>query len=200
VLLAYKVEPLIALLAAILLTPIGAVLAVLIVLLSRQPPLIRHRRVGWRGNELHLLKFRTMWSGGGRAARFSVIEDLPDVHPAVKCKQDARITSSFAAWCRRYSLDELPQLVHIIRGEMSFVGPRPITRTELDAYYGRYKAEVLSLRPGLTGLWQVMGRNTLTYSQRRRLDVLLVRRVSPRLFVAILLRTVPCVLRGYGAY
>ena len=98
------------------------------------------------------------------------------------------------------SLDEMPQLVHVIRGEMSLVGPRPITRAELDAYYGNAAAEVLSLRPGITGLWQVMGRNRLTYAQRRRLDLWLVRRASPRLFFAILARTVPRVLSGRGAY
>jgi lipopolysaccharide/colanic/teichoic acid biosynthesis glycosyltransferase len=141
-----------------------------------------------------------MWRRGARAGRFSIVEDLPDIPPGLKRKEDERVTSPFAAWCRRYSLDELPQLVHIIRGEMSFVGPRPITRSELDVYYGSYAPEVLSLRPGLTGLWQVMGRNRLTYSQRRRLDILLVRRASPRLFLTILFRTVPCVFRGYGAY
>jgi lipopolysaccharide/colanic/teichoic acid biosynthesis glycosyltransferase len=118
----------------------------------------------------------------------------------VKTECDRRISSSFAAWCRRHSLDEIPQLVHIVRGEMSFVGPRPITRAELDAHYEDCAPEVLSLRPGLTGLWQVMGRNRLTYAQRRRLDLLLVRRASPRFFLAILIRTIRCVLRGYGAY
>ena len=196
----YKLEPLVALLAAILMAPVAAVIAVVIVALSGQSPLVRHRRVGWKGEDLWLLKFRTMWTPGDRARPFVVIEDLPETCPIVKLKSDCRISSPFAAWCRRYSLDEIPQLIHIIRGEMSFVGPRPITRAELDEHYEQYASEVLSLRPGLTGLWQVLGRNRLTYAQRRRLDLLLVRRASPRFFIAILIRTIPCVLRGYGAY
>lgn len=196
----YKLEPFIALVALILLAPVAAAIAVAIVILSRESPLVRHRRVGWRGEDLKLIKFRSMWGGERRAGRIAAIEDLPETAHTIKEERDHRVTSRFAAWCRRHSLDEIPQLAHIIRGEMSFVGPRPITRAELDQYYGPSAPEVLSLRPGLTGLWQVMGRNRLSYSQRRRLDVLLVRRASPQLFVAILIRTIPCVLRGYGAY
>lgn len=196
----YTLEPFIALLAAILVAPVAAVIAVVIIALSGQSPLVRHRRVGWKGEELWLLKFRSMWTPADRARPFMAIENLPETSTILKLKSDRRITSSFAAWCRRYSLDEIPQLIHIIRGEMSFVGPRPITRVELNEYYDRCASEVLSLRPGLTGLWQVMGRNRLTYAQRRRLDLLLVRRASPRFFLAILIRTIPCVLRGHGAY
>jgi exopolysaccharide production protein ExoY len=196
----YRLEPFIALLAAILVAPAAAAIGVVIIVLSRQSPLVRHRRVGWRGEDLGVLKFRTMWTPGDPPRPFAAIEDLPETTTILKVKSDRRITSPFAAWCRRYSLDEIPQLVHIIRGEMSFVGPRPITRVELDEHYDQCASEVLSLRPGLTGLWQVMGRNRLTYAQRRRLDLLLVRRASPRFFLAILIRTIPCVLRGYGAY
>jgi exopolysaccharide production protein ExoY len=196
----YRLEPFVALLAAILVAPVAAAIGVVIIALSRQSPLVRHRRVGWKGEDLWLLKFRTMWTPGDRASPLAAIEDLPETSVIAKVKSDRRITSPFAAWCRRYSLDEIPQLIHIIRGEMSFVGPRPITRSELDEHYEECASQVLSLRPGLTGLWQVMGRNRLTYAQRRRLDLLLVRRASPRFFLAILIRTIPCVLRGYGAY
>jgi exopolysaccharide production protein ExoY len=195
----YALEPFFALLLAIAAAPFGILLALAIVVLSRRSPLVRHRRVGWRGEELGVLKFRTMWRRGD-PGRIRAIEDLPETACFVKAAADDRVTSRFAQWCRRMSLDEMPQLVHVIRGEMSLVGPRPITRAELDAYYGNAAAEVLSLRPGITGLWQVMGRNRLTYAQRRRLDLWLVRRASPRLFFAILARTVPRVLSGRGAY
>ena len=179
-------------------SPLALTVALVIALLSRRSPLVRHRRVGWKGEELRVLKFRTMWTPGA-PGRFRAIEDLPEMTCFVKLPNDRRITSRFAHWCRRTSLDEIPQLLHVICGTMSFVGPRPITRAELELYYGDAAEEVLSLRPGITGLWQVMGRNRLSYAQRRRLDLCLVRRASPRLFFAILIRTVPRVLSGSGA-
>ncbi len=120
--------------------------------------------------------------------------------PASKSNNDPRVVSRFAAICRRYSLDEIPQLFHVARGQMSFVGPRPITREELDRYYGPHAAEVLQLRPGITGLWQVLGRNRLSYARRMKLDILLVRRASPNLYFWILWRTVPKVVCGYDAF
>jgi exopolysaccharide production protein ExoY len=196
----YSVEPAVALLLAVAVAPLAMAVGLILAILSRRSPLIRHRRLGWRGEELRVLKFRTMWRAGAPPGPLLAIEDLPEENHFDKTPADERISSPFAAWCRRYSLDELPQLVHILSGRMSFVGPRPITRAELEVFYGPCSAEVLSLRPGLTGLWQVLGRNRLSYRQRRRLDLWLVRRASPRLFAAILLRTVPRVLRGSGAY
>lgn len=195
----YAMEPFFALLLTLLITPLALMIAVVIVVLSRRSPLVRHRRVGWKGEELRVLKFRTMWTRG-EPARFRPIEDLPEMSLFLKTRDDYRVSSRFALWCRRTSLDEIPQFLHVICGKMSFVGPRPITRTELDLHYGSAAKEVLSLRPGLTGLWQVMGRNRLSYAQRRRLDLWLVRRASPRLFFAILIRTIPRVLSRSGAY
>jgi lipopolysaccharide/colanic/teichoic acid biosynthesis glycosyltransferase len=146
-----------------------------------------------------MLKFRTMWENGVPDRYSAFVEDVSDSVPASKQRTDPRVVSKFAAICRRYSLDEIPQLYHVARGQMSFVGPRPITRDELDRHYGPHLAEVLQLRPGLTGLWQVMGRSRLTYSRRMKLDLILVRRASPSLYFWILMRTVPIVVRGYDA-
>lgn len=118
----------------------------------------------------------------------------------MKCADDPRITSRFAAFCRRHSLDELPQLLHVVRGEMSIIGPRPITAGELDEYYGSSAQEILSVRPGLTGLWQVRGRSRLSYARRRRLDSLLVRRGSLRLRLYILRRSIGSVFTGRDAW
>jgi exopolysaccharide production protein ExoY len=183
-------EPVAAAVALLLLLPVLIVVAAAITSLSRRSPLIRHTRVGWRGETLAMWKFRTMWAAG----------DAVDYDPTVKSADDPRVTSRFAAWCRRTSIDELPQLFHVVRGQMSFVGPRPITRVEIDRFYGDCAAELLSLRPGLTGLWQLMGRNRLSYAKRRELDLLLVRRASAGLYFSILLKTVPKVLTGTGAY
>jgi exopolysaccharide production protein ExoY len=186
----YMFEPIAAAVALVLLLPVLIVVAAAIIVLARRSPLIRHTRVGWRGETLAMWKFRTMWGAG----------EALDFDPTVKTADDPRITSRFAAWCRRTSIDELPQLFHVLRGQMSFVGPRPITRLEIDTFYGDCAEELLSLRPGLTGLWQLMGRNRLSYATRRELDLLLVRRASAGLYFSILLKTVPRVLTGTGAY
>jgi lipopolysaccharide/colanic/teichoic acid biosynthesis glycosyltransferase len=110
------------------------------------------------------------------------------------------VASSFSAFCRRHSLDELPQLIHVALGEMSLVGPRPITSAELDEHYRGCIQEVLSVKPGITGLWQLMGRNRLTYAQRRRLDLFLVRRAGLGLYLRVLLHAVPVTLSADGAY
>jgi len=195
----YKAEPIAAALALIVTLPLAVAIGLAIAILSGRSPLIRHGRVGWRGVPLPMLKFRTMWEKGLPRNYSTLIEDVADAIPASKREGDPRVVSTFAAFCRRYSLDEIPQLYHVARGQMSFVGPRPITRDELDAYYGAHAAEVLRLRPGITGLWQILGRSRLNYSRRMKLDVLLVRRASPYLYLWILLRTVPKVVRGYDA-
>jgi exopolysaccharide production protein ExoY len=195
----YRLEPVAAAVALIVTFPLAVAIAVVIAILSGRSPLIRHKRVGWRGSPLPMLKFRTMWEKDGPGQYISLVEEVADAIPTSKQFNDPRVVSKFAALCRRYSLDEIPQLYHVVRGQMSFVGPRPITREELDKYYGGYEAEVLNLRPGITGLWQVLGRSRLNYARRMRLDVMLARRVSPYLYFRILLRTVPKVVRGYDA-
>ena len=196
----YRIEPCIAAVALIVTAPALVVVAAIIAILARRTPLVRHRRVGWRGAELPVLKFRTMWEPSQPWAPVFTIEDVSSAIPVTKNGEDDRITSRFAAWCRKHSIDELPQLYHVVRGEMSFVGPRPITRGELDEHYGSSADAVLSLRPGLTGLWQLMGRSRLTYSKRKRLDLRLVRCASPRLYFRILFRSVPRVLLGHDAH
>ena len=196
----YVLERPAAVLLLILLGPLILALAVTVFLLSRRGPLVAHNRIGWRGTPFAMLKLRTMWEGGERRAPFFSIENVGGFPGGAKTADDPRVTSRFAAFCRRYSLDELPQLWHVARGEMSLVGPRPLTISELREHYGPTMPEVLSLRPGLTGLWQSMGRSRLTYAQRRRLDLLLARRMSAGMYFAILARSVPKLLAGEDAY
>jgi exopolysaccharide production protein ExoY len=197
--LIYAIEPLIAAAVMVILAPLAAIIAFIICILARRSPIVRHERVGWYGTPLAMLKFRTMWNRNEQTSIRFDIENVHDSVPAAKNGHDPRVTSRFARWCRRYSLDELPQLYHVARGEMSFVGPRPITRAELDRYYGDSADVVLSLRPGLTGLWQTMGRSRLSYARRRRLDLLLVHRASARLYFRILFESIPKVLSGADA-
>jgi len=195
----YKLEPIAAGIALVALLPAALALALVIAILSRRSPLIRHTRVGQHGSPLRMLKFRTMWARGFVAKRAMVVEDVIEAPQTLKSSGDPRVTSRFAAMCRRYSLDEIPQLYHVLCGEMSFVGPRPITRGELDKYYGPQASEVLRVRPGMTGLWQILGRSRISYCRRKRLDLLLVRRSCPYLYFWILFRTVPKVMSGHDA-
>lgn len=181
----------------VLLSPLTLLVALAIVALSRQSPLVAHMRVGQFGVPLWALKFRTMWGDAAGAGRVGLVEYIVDeCGPEYKRSADPRVTSEFARFCRQFSIDELPQLFNVARGEMSLVGPRPVTQGELKKYYGADATEVLLVKPGITGLWQVMGRSRLSFEQRRELDLHLVRRRSLKLYFTILIRTIPAVLRG----
>jgi lipopolysaccharide/colanic/teichoic acid biosynthesis glycosyltransferase len=186
------------------LCPALTIAALLIVVLSRRSPLITHQRVGWGGRPIRVLKFRTMWNRNSKEFNFTAL--VEHVTGEISCpvqtktQSDPRVTSRFAALCRRYSIDELPQLWHVVRGEMALVGPRPLTTAELELHYGSAGRELLRMKPGLTGLWQINGRSRLTYRQRRRLDLFMVRKWSASLYLHILLGTVPTVLTGKDAW
>jgi exopolysaccharide production protein ExoY len=192
--LLHGVERLMAACLLLVLSPALFLVCVTILFKARRWPVIRHERIGRGGAVIHMLKLRTMWPS--RNDRRQPNHEFP---PLKTCR-DPRVTSRFASFCRRFSIDELPQLLHVARGEMSFVGPRPLTVLELQRYYKRHAAEVLSVRPGMAGLWQAMGRSRLTYAQRRRLDVFYVRHASARLYFLVLLRTFPRALAGKDAW
>ncbi len=161
------------------------------------------RRLGWNHKLFGCIKFRTMVQGADRQLRTTLKNSArlrEDFHHRFKLKNDPRITP-VGRMLRRTSLDELPQFLNILRGEMSLVGPRPIVRAEVERY-GEAIDQVLSVRPGLTGLWQVSGRNNLTYAQRVALDLRYISRRSLLLDLAILWRTVGVVLfpKDNGAY
>jgi exopolysaccharide production protein ExoY len=199
--LLYALEPVLAALCLICLLPFLLILALAIRVASGASPLVAHRRVGRHGKTLWVYKFRTMWpnSTAAREPGFFV-EKVADEKPTLKMGPDPRVTSAFASFCRRHSIDELPQLALVAAGRMSVVGPRPITGFELSEYYDLDATEVLSVKPGLTGLWQVRGRSRLTYAQRKRFDLFLVRRFSAGLYFRIVMLTVPDVLFGRNAW
>jgi exopolysaccharide production protein ExoY len=199
--LLYIVEPVAAALGLICLSPLLVILALAIRALSGASPLVAHRRVGRHGTTLWVYKFRSMWpSGGYTRGSASFVEKVADDEPKPKLGPDPRVTSRFASFCRRHSLDELPQLALVAAGRMSMVGPRPITRFELNEYYQPDALEVLSVKPGLTGLWQIRGRSRLTYRQRKRFDLFLVRRFSAALYFRIVALTIPDLLFGRDAW
>ena len=183
-------------------SPVLVVSALVLAIMSRRSPLVAHLRVGLSGTPFWMLKLRTMWCHGeGVLVKTGWIEYIvaePDAY--AKDPSDSRVTSRFAAFCRRHSIDELPQLWHVVCGEMSLVGPRPLTRSEIVRYYGEHASELLSVKPGLTGLWQVCGRSTIEFPQRSAMDLELVRSLRPGIYLTILMRTLPAVITGKGAW
>jgi exopolysaccharide biosynthesis polyprenyl glycosylphosphotransferase len=164
---------------------------------SPGPALYRQRRVGKRGRVFNMLKFRSMVVDADGA--LNALLDRNEGNAVLfKLHRDPRVTP-LGRFLRRYSLDELPQLVNVLKGEMSFVGPRPPLEREV-AQYGPEMHRRLLVKPGITGLWQVSGRADLTWSEAVELDVRYVENWSLGLDLVILLRTVGAVLRRSGAY
>lgn len=183
--------------ALVLLSPLLVLLAGATRLGSPGPALFAQQRVGRNGQTFRLYKFRSMYVDAER--RLADLQHLNE-HDGVlfKMRHDPRVTP-VGKLLRKYSLDEFPQLINVVRGEMSLVGPRPPLATEVARYEG-YAHRRLLVRPGITGLWQVSGRSDLSWDDAVRLDLQYVENWSLALDIGILLRTVSAVLRGRGAY
>lgn len=179
--------------------PLFAIIACLVAL-DGGPVFFAHWRVGRNGVPFPCFKFRTMMMGADHC-----LAEYLELHPeakhewqgAHKLMYDPRITG-IGRVLRALSLDELPQLWNVLRGEMSLVGPRPVTQAEINAHYRDAAETCLSVRPGLTGPWQVMGRNALTYEARVSLDVAYVRSRSFVRDIVILAKTFGAVVEGSG--
>jgi lipopolysaccharide/colanic/teichoic acid biosynthesis glycosyltransferase len=188
-----------ALLACLLAAPLMLLVALLIFVQDFGPIFFAHRRIGKGGREFCCYKFRTMAAHSDK-----LLEDFLAKDPAAalewqrlqKLRNDPRVTK-LGKFLRVSSIDELPQLFNVLKGEMSLIGPRPIVHDEC-ARYGRYMAHYCSVTPGLTGLWQVSGRNDTTYRRRVALDVYYARNVSFKLDVSVLLKTFPVIVLGRG--
>jgi len=174
-----------------------AVIGVAIKLDSPGPVLHRRRVLGVNGQPFYALKFRTMFVNGDQilAAHPELQADLAQNH---KLKNDPRVTR-VGALLRKTSFDELPQIFNVLAGQMSIVGPRMISPQEIDEY-SQWDINLLTVKPGMTGLWQVSGRSDVSYKERVRLDMYYIRNYSIWLDLEILLRTIPTVLKRRGAY
>jgi len=173
-------------------------------LTSRGPALFRQERVGLRGEPFTMLKFRSMVVDNDDSAHRELCtrqllgeEDSSAEDGVYKLEDDPRVTP-VGRWLRRLSLDELPQLINVVRGDMSIVGPRPALQWEVDLYRPEHLRR-LAVRPGITGLWQVSGRNRLSMLEMLDLDVRYVNEWSFWEDVRILLATPSALLRGDGA-
>jgi Undecaprenyl-phosphate galactose phosphotransferase WbaP len=161
-----------------------------------------HTRVGRKGRQFQCYKFRSMVSNSDDVLR-QLLETDPEAREQwerdFKLKDDPRITR-IGRFIRRTSLDELPQLWNVLKGDMSVVGPRPVVQAEFDQYYGNARQHYLSVSPGLTGLWQVSGRSDLDYEQRVQLDKTYVENWNVFSDFLIVMRTVKVMVVGRGAY
>jgi len=179
------------------LLPLFTIVAALIKLDSPGPVIHRRRVLGRGGRQFDAFKFRTMYVDSDQILKGHA-ELAEEFNTNFKLKDDPRVTR-VGKWLRRLSIDELPQLLNVLGGQMSLVGPRMITPEEGDKY-GRLRMNLLTVMPGLTGLWQVKGRSDLSYDERVRLDMYYIRNYSLWLDFQILLQTIPAVLKGSGAY
>lgn len=191
----------IALLGFILVSPIFLIIMVLIRVTTKGSVFFIQERYGMNGQLIKVIKFRTMVENAEEMLE-EIIKNNPQLREEYntyrKLKNDPRITP-IGKILRKTSLDELPQLINVIKGDLSIVGPRPMLKDEMERY-GKYGKVVLKVYPGITGLWQVSGRNNLPFSERVRLDIYYINNWSFWLDIIIILKTIPVLLHKDGAY
>jgi exopolysaccharide production protein ExoY len=191
----------VALTGLLLFAPLMVLVAVMIRLQDGGPALFGHSRIGLGGGRFKVLKFRSMVQNGD-VVLANHLRDNEEARAEWardhKLRNDPRVTA-LGAFLRKSSLDELPQLFNVLMGEMSIVGPRPIVELEATRY-GRYFHNYMAVPPGITGLWQISGRNDVSYRRRVAMDVVFSRHATPALYVKIVCMTVPAVLLRRGSY
>lgn len=190
-----------AVLLVILFSPLLIILYIVVFFETKGKPLFTHQRLGYKGEKFNVWKFRTMYLDADE--RLELLLETCEYSRKewendFKLKNDPRITK-IGQFLRKTSLDELPQLINVLRGEMSLVGPRPIVEAEIPKY-GEFYHYFTAVRPGITGLWQVSGRNDIDYNERVQLDVWYVRNWSIELDLEILIKTAIVVLGQKGSY
>lgn len=187
----------VALIASVITIPVFLLIAIVIKVDSRGPVFFVHHRVGKNGKPLSLLKFRTMVVGAEEMIKNFNPEQEKEWQENFKLENDPRITR-IGKFLRKTSLDELPQLYNILIGNLSFVGPRPVTKEEIEKY-GENKVKVLSVSPGLTGWWACNGRSNIDYEERMKLELYYVDHASLSLDIKILFKTVGVIATHEGA-
>jgi exopolysaccharide production protein ExoY len=191
----------VALVFVILTLPLMMVIALALVVESPGSVFFAHRRVGKGGAEFGLLKFRTMVRDAQARLQTHLLADpahMAEWNERYKLRNDPRITR-VGRVLRKTSLDELPQLFNVLLGTVSLIGPRAIVREEVGRF-GAHAPTILSVKPGMTGLWAVSGRSEVSQRERAQLEYAYVTKWSFLLDLRILIRTIPAVLRGHGAY
>lgn len=186
-----------ALIGLVLLSPIFLIVAIAIKLDSKGPIIFGHTRKGLHGRDIKVYKFRTMYENSQEIFNNFTKEQKEEFYKNFKLENDPRVTK-IGDFLRRTSIDELPQLINILNGSMSIVGPRPIVQKEIDLY-GDYANKLFSVVPGLTGYWQANGRSDTTYEERIKMDMYYIDNRGFWLDFKIIIKTFGSVLKGEGA-
>ncbi len=195
-------DVLFSLLALAICSPLFVIIALAIRFTSKGKVIFTQDRIGRGGRTFKCLKFRTMYPDAEKRLKM-IFERHPQLklewEKQHKLKNDPRITR-VGAFLRKTSLDELPQFWNVLKGDLSVVGPRPVVHEEIVKHYGMKAAKILSIRPGITGMWQVSGRSDTSYSTRIKLDEKYVDNHSISLDLKLILRTIPKIVKTQGAY
>ncbi|CDM62487.1 MULTISPECIES: sugar transferase [Rhizobium] len=197
----YAIDASFAAIGLLVLSPMIVMVIAILLVLQGRPIFIAHRRIGKNGVMFPCLKFRTMVRNADEVLAHHLASNphfKEEWNTTRKLRNDPRITP-FGALLRKSSIDEIPQLLNVVQGRMSLVGPRPIVASEAELY-GVHFADYIRVRPGLTGLWQVSGRSDTSYRERVQLDVRYVREKTIGGDLAIMMKTIPAVLRSRGSY
>ncbi len=181
----------------VILFPFLLVIALAIKIDSKGPVLFKHKRIGKGGKIIYIYKYRTMLPNAEEMIKEFNDDQLKEFKENYKLKKDPRITR-VGKFLRKTSLDELPQLINILKGELSIVGPRPVIQEELDRY-GENADKFLSVMPGLTGYWQANGRSLTTYEQRMKMELYYVENCTLLLDIKIFFKTIFIVFKKEGA-
>jgi exopolysaccharide production protein ExoY len=188
--------------AFIFTAPILIAIATMIKLSSPGYVIYSHERIGRGGRPFRCYKFRTMYADADKRLKDLLASDSllrAEWEKKFKLKNDPRITP-IGAFLRKTSLDELPQFWNVLKGDLSVVGPRPVVKEEMEKHFGQKAAKILSIRPGLTGLWQVSGRSDTSYQERIDLDEKYINSQSLWLDIALIAKTIPAMISSRGAY
>lgn len=183
--------------AIILLSPFFIIISIAIKATSKGPAIFVHKRVGKNGKEIGIYKFRSMVMNAEELIKEFTPEQKAEFQKNFKLENDPRITK-IGKFLRKTSLDELPQLFNVLKGDLSLVGPRPIIQKETEIY-GEYKKMLLSVKPGLTGFWAANGRSDTSYKRRRAMEIYYVKNRSLLFDIKIIFKTVISVFKGEGA-
>lgn len=191
------IDVILASVALILLSPLFAIIAIAIKIDSKGPVFFAHKRIGKNGKIIKLYKFRSMVINAEELIKSFTPEQMKEYKENYKLTNDPRITK-VGKFLRKTSLDELPQLINIINGDLSIIGPRPVVADELEKY-GVNKDKFLSVTPGLTGYWAANGRSNTTYEQRMKMELYYIDNLSLKMDIKVFFKTILSVVKKEGA-